>query len=143
MDGTTTLWFIGFIIGVAVTACVIFLLAWNDELHDAYKKRKTKKTIAVPLRSKDTYSRDTLWGCNDGRMIKFRDLEDTHVANIIDWTKRTGDPKSKLVKTMQEELKIRGISHKFSDRSQIPYKNQRGKWEIWNFDTNEPMEIEE
>jgi len=137
--------------GYLITGAIVAVFLVGVGIYSAYDyfiERKLKRirikiieTIVTGKRHKEL-SRDSLWGCNDGRRIKIKDLEDTHVANIIDWALKTGYPESKLIRIMKKELKIRGISHKFSDRSQIPYKNQSGKWEIWNFDTNEPMELE-
>lgn len=136
-----------FIVGIFTLANGVMFFYEAYKKHKKHKKHKKKRdrtettTVYVPSRTV-TYTRDSIWGTNDGRNIKIRDLNDYHVANIIDFLKRTRPHQTSLIAIMKKELEIRGISNKFAERSQIPYKNLKGKWEIWDFENNKPVELE-
>ena len=94
-------------------------------------------------------TQDDLWWCHDGRQIKLKDLKDTHLSNIIHYVQQTWESyyskkyKNELLKVLKEIVKERGLTTKFLDRSQIPYKNENGKWEIWSGkNVNDFIEVE-
>ena len=72
---------------------------------------------------------EMLWHTHEGKIIKIKDLSDSHLANIIDFI---GDRhyqqwfKLNLLRLAGE----RGLHKEFLDRAQIPYKNKKGNWEI-------------
>lgn len=74
---------------------------------------------------------NSIWTTADGRKIKFKDLTDTHLANIIDFIKKTRgvDEVSYYLEQLAFE---RGLKREFLERAQIPYKNKNNKWEIWS-----------
>lgn len=77
------------------------------------------------------YDRDSKWGSYDGRYIKIRDLEDTHLANVIKHVEQYGYGLS-LLSVLKEEAKIRGLTQEFLDRAHIPFKDDKGNWMLWN-----------
>ena len=81
------------------------------------------------------------WKTADGRQIRFKNLTDTHLANIIDFIKR-GIGKNEVSDYLETLAKKRGLSNSFLERAQIPYKNRKGKWEIWSFTSNNFLQIE-
>lgn len=76
-------------------------------------------------------SENTIWHTADGRNIKFKDLTDTHLANIVNFIKMTNG-QTEVSEFLKELAFKRGLKPAFLERAQIPYKNQRGKWEIWS-----------
>ena len=94
-------------------------------------------------------TKDDLWWCHDGRQIKLKDLEDIHLSNIIHYVQQTWkiyyseEYKNELLKVLNEIVAERGLTSKFLGRSQIPYKNENNKWEIWNEkNPNDFIEVE-
>lgn len=82
------------------------------------------------------------WQTHTGKIIPLKDLTDTHLANIIDFVKSNNMKNGKLLlKTLRSIAKDRGLTTKFLGRSQIPYKNENNKWEIWD-KKNSFIEIE-
>jgi hypothetical protein len=86
------------------------------------------------------YDRDTEWGCQDGRWIKIRDLEDTHLANIIKHLEIYGYNDG-LRDVMIEEAVARGLKPEFLERAHIPYKNSEGKWMLWSTEKRNDIEV--
>ena len=72
---------------------------------------------------------ESIWMTHTKKRIKIKDLKDTHLANIIDFLKDMSDNKlsHQLIRLAVE----RGLTDKFLDRAQIPYKNENGNWEIY------------
>ena len=76
---------------------------------------------------------NTIWRTMDGRTIKLKNLEDTHLSNIIHFlTHRHNSYTYEILEILKRIAKNRGLSSEFLNRSQIPYKNINNKWEIWN-----------
>lgn len=97
-----------------------------------------------PRRSTKPYSRDTIWYTNDGKAIAVRDLEDTHLANLIrflhespyhDEWKRKGE----FINVLMDEVQARGLLPQFLDRAPIPYKDEQGNWRLWSFTEHKPV----
>lgn len=84
---------------------------------------------------------DTIWTTADGRKIKFKDLTDIHLANIIDFIK-IGKGKNEVSDYLEALAKKRGLSKSFLERAQIPYKNKKGKWEIFDFTLGSFLQLE-
>ena len=77
--------------------------------------------------------RDMVWTTFDGRHIKIRDLEDTHVANLIDYlSHRRLSRDGELITFLKKEAKLRGLKEGFLERAQIPHKDSEGNWMIWD-----------
>lgn len=77
--------------------------------------------------------RETYWGSTDGRQTKIKDLEDTHLANIIYHCKR--DPQTygiRIMSLLEEEARSRNLSQAFLNRAPIPWKDADGKWKRFN-----------
>ena len=78
-------------------------------------------------------TKNSIWHDHFGRSTPLKDLEDRHLANIIDYLKNLRPFGYKeILKVLRSIAKDRGLSTKFLGRSQIPYKNQYGRWEIWD-----------
>ncbi len=69
-------------------------------------------------------------------MTKVRDLDDTHLVNIIKFLAIYRSTDDVIYEVMTEEAKIRGIHLKMLERAYIPYKKD-GKWMLWNPETKE------
>ena len=80
------------------------------------------------------YSEEYEWITHEGKKIKLKDLTDDHLANILHWKKEClgeeiwNDP---LYDILLKMVKDRGLMPEYLDRAQIPYRNKRGKWEIF------------
>lgn len=87
------------------------------------------------------YDRDSIWHSYDGRRTKIRDLEDTHLANIIlHITKMPKPGDDMLMPVLKEEAKIRGLTDAFLERAQIPHR-RKNKWYLWDYDKNVPVKV--
>lgn len=80
---------------------------------------------------RERVTRDSMWGSQHKGWIKIRDLEDTHLANIIKYLNENFEP-NQWHQAMLEEANIRGLSVKFLDRAYIPFKDEYGVWRLWN-----------
>lgn len=83
--------------------------------------------------------REMKWGTADGRWIKVKDLEDTHLANVI---KHIQDYKlcSRMLLACIKEAKRRGLKREFLERACIPYK-KNGKWMVWSEEQSSEIEV--
>lgn len=78
-----------------------------------------------------TYTRDSEWTTHDGRVIRLRDLEDAHLANVVDWVLTYGHAYSvELTRALLAEAAHRELSGEFLSRAQIPWKNPNGDWVV-------------
>lgn len=110
--------------------------------------------------------RNLVWTSVHGIKTKLVDMDDTYLANLYDYL---GDRchyledneieeilsgehdlddsflpfPVKVMAVIRELQKERGLKDEFMKRAQIPYKNPRGKWEIWDFKVHRPIELEE
>ena len=91
----------------------------------------------------EIYTKKSIWTTNDGRRIPFNKLEDTHLANIINFIGNSGCHSPNILKILKDIAKERGLKKEFLERAQIPYKNKNKKWEIYNFKEHIFQEIEE
>lgn len=85
------------------------------------------------------FNENDIWKTMDGRQIKFKDLSDTHLANIIDFL---GDSDIFLKEYLIRLALKRGLTWEFLNRSQIPYKNSHNKWEIYDTKNNYFQQLE-
>jgi hypothetical protein len=76
----------------------------------------------------DLITRDSLWTNHFGEQKKIRDLDDTHIANIIRWLPTLN--RDYMVPFFLEEAKIRVLSQEFLDRAHIPYRGPDQKWYV-------------
>lgn len=83
--------------------------------------------------------REMEWGTLDGRWIKVKDLEDTHLANVINHI-QIYNLSSKMLLACVKEAKRRGLKREFLERACIPYKKD-GKWMIWSEDQRSEIEV--
>jgi endonuclease III-like uncharacterized protein len=88
-------------------------------------------------------TKKTIWKNVHGESKPLDQLEDSHLANIIHWSKFYMPDHTELIAVVTSILEDRGISEKFVDRAQIPYKNPYGKLEIWDFENHCQIEISE
>lgn len=88
-------------------------------------------------------NKKTVWRSIHGICKPLDELDDSHLANIVQWIKFYMPDHKELLEIVESIMKDRGLSDKFLERSQIPYKNPYGKWEIWDFENHCPIEISE
>jgi len=91
-------------------------------------------------------SENTVWTSAHGVCTKIKDMDDSYLANLRDYLNQRHGAYSwscdaKLIKVIDKLAKKRKLKKEFFQRAQIPYKNPRGKWEIWDFKRFCPMEI--
>ena len=86
------------------------------------------------------YSLDTTWTTMDGIHIKVRDLEDTHLANIIKHLHHYKINYELMIFLTRIAFE-RGLKEDFLYRALIPYKNENGDWMLWSFEKDEPVKV--
>jgi len=129
-------------------------------------KHYTNRIVDPELGSKEliVVDRNMVWESTHGKKTKIVDMDDTYLANLLDYLLKRNTYKIsvenleklldvkdnefidfdiKLMLVIKELQKERGLKQEFMDRAQIPYKNPRGKWEIWDFDNSRPVELQE
>lgn len=82
------------------------------------------------------------WYTYDHRLLTVKEIEDTHLANIIKHIKqynRFYEPETLAI--METEAKDRGLTQAFLERSQIPYKDQDGNWMLWSDEAEKPVKV--
>jgi len=86
------------------------------------------------------FTKDTLWMNCHGVINPLKDLSDSHLANLYQFAKFycTHTNLASIVKSI---IKDRKLHESFLERSQIPYKNPEGEWEIWDFENHKPKVI--
>ena len=89
------------------------------------------------------YTKESIWTTHEGRRIPFDKLEDTHLANIINFIEKSECRSLEVLIILKDISKERGLKKEFLERAQIPYKNKNNKWEIFNFKEHTFQEVEE
>ena len=74
---------------------------------------------------------NTIWTTYEGAQIRFRDLEDTHIANILHFRKHSWNNEDSLCVYLRKMAKERGLTEEFLKRAPYPYKNMDNRWTIW------------
>lgn len=85
-------------------------------------------------------SRESEWCTYDGRWIAIKDMEDTHVANLL----KHLDVYSRnhpYIKILLEESELRGLTKEFLDRADIPFKDPDGDWMLWDYKKLQPIKV--
>lgn len=78
---------------------------------------------------KTSWTKDSIWTNVHGVSKPLKDLDDSHLANLLDFLDdnvRNGE----LREVIKSIAKDRGLKDEYLERSQIPYKNPNGKYEI-------------
>jgi len=113
----------------------------------------------------DIFTRDSLWGTYDGRRIPIKDLEDTHILNLIDFVGRkvekaeenfkdcTGNEfvleiradrlerEKTILKVINEEVDLRKLDRsKVANGKRLPFKKE-GIWMEWKKGEPRPTPI--
>jgi hypothetical protein len=94
----------------------------------------------LPKRAKKSrVTRNTIWCANSDLMnvrnIKIKNLDDTHLVNIIAWVKeRQRSYPEKLLPVLMAEVKRRNLSDKFLSLAPIPV-------ELWGKSEKEVIEV--
>lgn len=86
------------------------------------------------------YDRDSEWTTYDGRRVKVRDMDDTHVANLIKHL-YTYKINPMFLSLMLREAAERGLTFQFLDRAHIPFKDPEGNWMLWDQNTHKPVKV--
>ncbi len=79
----------------------------------------------------EKYTKESIWTNVHGISKPLKDLDDSHVANLLNFL----DDKvctTQLQEIIKSIVKDCGLTDKYLERSQIPYKNPKEKWEIWD-----------
>lgn len=95
-------------------------------------------------KAKEMWTKESDWTNIHGITKKLKDLDDTHLANLVQFIRiycYGNNGFIELLDVLKRIQKDRGLSNAFMDRSQIPYKNPNGKWEIWSFTFNRLIEL--
>lgn len=79
------------------------------------------------------------WEAANGRKTILNDLEDTHLANIINYIKGPPHPHKPnypdwLLPVLTRIAEERKLTDKFLSRAPIPWKDVDGKWKRLNLD---------
>jgi hypothetical protein len=103
------------------------------------KQKKIKELFLIPLSSnEDKVSQDSLWTMYDGTQVKFKDLESSHLLNILGLRKyrlhKVGrklaeDPSSRFLLKIANDRKL---DLKLID-TPTPFQDENGDWKIWSF----------
>lgn len=110
-------------IQASLASCSISGIKITKSLVDSVCNDLISKCIKIKKITKNSY-----WTTADGKKIKYKDMEDTHIANIL-----YSFPNNHSVnKVLLRIAKERGLTHGFLDKAPYPYKNKDGKWEIWD-----------
>jgi hypothetical protein len=84
--------------------------------------------------------RDMLWGSSDGSHKRVRDIDDSHIVNILNWI--ADHPKSyppSLYGLFEQEAQLRQLALFVSNQ---PYPSkQNGRWTMANIDVDLTEEI--
>ena len=96
-------------------------------------------------------NRHLIWESYHGKKTAIKDMDDAYLANLYDYHvhRRAASPLMSenclfsnrmmlVIKELQEE---RGLKDEFMARAQIPYKNPKNQWEIWDHNKG-PMILE-
>lgn len=72
---------------------------------------------------------NTIWRSHDGRKTALKDLEDTHLANIIGHLRTRRFPGDDMIEPVLLRIAAsRGLTQAFLDRAEIPYRDSEGRW---------------
>ena len=78
---------------------------------------------------------NTIWTTHEGRRIRFKDLEDTHIANILHYRKCCNGlfsfSKDEVTQYLKRLAKKRGLTKEFLEKAPYPFKDTRNRWRIW------------
>lgn len=115
----------------------------------------------------ETYSRETLWGTYDDRELPIKDLEDSHILNLLTYLgkrvlllesglsslDRTKEEtlyniksnrlriNKRLLEVINEEIDLRGLDRDLvSGGKPLPFKKD-GRWMIWKDGDRAPTPI--
>ncbi len=113
----------------------------------------------------EEFSRETVWGTYDGREIPIKDLEDTHILNLLLYLgRRISNIKKEMenidkdnilyeikseklcknesiLKVINEEIDLRGLDrNRVANGKSLPFKKD-GKWMIWKEGDPRPTPI--
>lgn len=83
------------------------------------------------------------WKDSYGRVFRTpQEIEDTHLANLIDYHKKYRPSNVEQLEMFVREAKRRGLSEDFLKRAEIPHKNPNGdQWMLWDKEANRPMPV--
>jgi hypothetical protein len=114
----------------------------------------------------EEYTRDTLWRTYDGRELPIRELEDSHILNLLNYIGRKydlakqylaeADPKDdimleirqerfdaqeSLLNVINTEIDLRGLDrNRVADGKSLPFKKD-GRWMEWKKGDPRPTPI--
>lgn len=81
--------------------------------------------------------RDREWETHLGNRVSVKGCSDEHLANTLQWVSFYY-PNDKMVDLLKEEAALRGLSEAFLSKAQYPYKDGKGNYLVWCFETHEP-----
>jgi hypothetical protein len=80
-----------------------------------------------------TYNEDTLWETYDGRVIKLRELNNAHLANVLMHIRKLGCYPYALECAVADLARKRGLKEDLLPLSQIPHKDKNGDWAMMEY----------
>lgn len=96
-------------------------------------------SIRQKTRNRVNDDREMEWQTADGRIIKVKDFEDTHLANVMKHI-QTYRLSTRFFLACIKEAKRRGLKKEFLERACIPYKKD-GKWMVWSEEKRSEIEV--
>jgi hypothetical protein len=87
-----------------------------------HQRKITRNTMSPPI------TEDSRWTSYEGRRIALKDLEDTHLANIIRWVNLNPDNYNvRLLQVLTGIAKRRELSEEFLAGAEYPHRNKNGE----------------
>lgn len=78
------------------------------------------------------YNRKMEWTTHLGNTVTVEGMADEHIANTIQFLTHY-KVKASFLELLKKEAKRRRLTKAFLARAQIPYKDGRGNWIVWDF----------
>lgn len=86
------------------------------------------------------YTKKTEWTTHLGNTVTVEGMEDSHVANAIQFFTHYR-VRAEMLKALKKEAKRRKLTVAFLERAQFPYKDGKGNWIVWDFTADAPKII--
>lgn len=93
--------------------------------------------VAERIIARRHYNREATWTTHLGVKVKVRDMEDSHVVNLVRFLEHyeTHPASRGMLPVMREEMRLRGLK---MPPFQVPYHDGEGNLIIWDFKTGGP-----
>lgn len=102
--------------------------------------KKLLKKLFKKKEPKKNPDRQLSWQTHLGNVVTIEGMEDSHLANTIQFLGHRISKNHSTMKALYDEAKLRGLTQEYLDRAPFPYKDGKGNWIIWN-NTAEPKVV--